>query len=366
MDPSQLLRPNVLEIQPYTPGKPISEVQRELGLTDVVKLASNENSLGPSPKALEAVRAALADSHLYPDAGCVDLRAALAERLGIPATTIAVGNGSDELLTTLAMALVTPGDEVVYAAPSFISYPLVAKRLGAKPVAVPLTSDERHDLAAMASACTDRTRVIFIANPNNPTGTIVRTDEVAEFIDRVPEHVLVVFDEAYYEYVQSEDYPKTLPLVLDRRRVAVMRTVSKAYGLAGFRVGYMLGPEWLVDAVDRLRHPFNVSSIAQVAALAALRDQEHVARSVEMNRAGLQRVHRLFDELGMPYADSHANFAWVDTGRPAPELFQAMLRKGVIIRPGHIFGRPTHQRVTIGTPAEMDRFAAVLQEVLSE
>lgn len=365
MDPSRLLRPNVLEIRPYTPGKPISEVQRELGLTDVVKLASNENSLGPSPKALEAVRAALVEAHLYPDAGCVDLKAALAERLGVPTSQIAVGNGSDELLTTLAMALVTPGDEVVFADPSFISYPLVAKRLGAKPVAVPLTPDERHDLPAMAAACTDRTRVLFVANPNNPTGTIVRADEVAAFMDTVPEHVVVVFDEAYFEYVQAAEYPNSLPLVLQGRRVAVMRTFSKAYGLAGFRVGYMLGPEWLVDAVDRLRHPFNVSSLAQVAALAALDDTEHVARSVEMNRAGLARVHGLFDELDMRYADSHANFAWVDTGMPAQELFQAMLRKGVIIRPGHIFGRPTHQRVTIGTAAEMERFATAFREVLT-
>ena len=365
MDPAQLLRHNVLEIQPYTPGKPISEVQRELGLTDVVKLASNENSLGPSRKAMEAVRAALGESHLYPDAGCVELKRALAERLGVTTSQIAVGNGSDELLTTVAMALVTPGDEVVFADPSFISYPLVAKRLGAKPVAVPLTPDERHDLPAMAAACTERTRVLFVANPNNPTGTIVRAAEVAEFLGAVPEHVLVVFDEAYFEYVQVPEYPDSLPLVLQGRGVAVMRTFSKAYGLAGFRVGYMIGPEWLVDAVDRLRHPFNVSSLAQVAALAALDDPEHVAKTVEMNRSGLQRVHRLFDELGMHYADSHATFAWVDTGRPAPELFQAMLRKGVIIRPGHIFGKPTHQRVTIGTPAEMDRFATALEEVLS-
>jgi histidinol-phosphate aminotransferase len=366
MTPSERVRPNILQIRPYTPGKPIQEVQRELGLTDVIKLASNENSLGPSPRAMRAIEEAVSEVHLYPDAGCRDLRIAIADRNDIATSQVAVGSGSDELLTLLAMCVIDPGDEIVMADPSFISYPLVAHRLAAVPKMIPLTEDERHDLPAMAAACTDKTKVVFVANPNNPTGTIVQQPEVLEFLDALPPHVLPVFDEAYYEYVTHPAYPDSLSMVKEGREIAVLRTFSKAYGLAGLRVGYMMSPPWMVDAVDRAREPFNVSHLAQVAAIAALDDATHVRRSREMVREGLASVSRLFDSLDMPYADSHANFAWVDVKRPATELFESLLRLGVIVRPGHIFGRPTHLRVTIGTTAEMARFADALVEVLRQ
>jgi histidinol-phosphate aminotransferase len=366
MTPKDLVRANVLNIRPYSPGKPIQEVQRELGLDDVIKLASNENPLGPSPKAVEAIRRALPELNLYPDAGSVDLKANLAKRHGLPANQIAVGCGSDELLTLVGMSMLEPGDEVVMADPSFISYPLVALRCAATPVMVPLTPDERHDLPAMAAACGPKTKLVYVANPNNPTGTIVTAAEVQAFLRALPEHVLPVFDEAYFEYVAHPSYPDTLPLVQAGRDIASMRTFSKIHGLAGLRVGYMMGPAWLVDAVDRVREPFDVSSLAQVAAIAAMDDDEHVSSSREANRHGLDFLHEEFGAMGLRHAESHANFAWVDSGRPAAEVFDGLLRRGVIVRPGHVFGRPTHLRVTTGTEEQMVKFRSAFREVLAK
>lgn len=361
------VRPNILAIKPYTPGKPIEEVQRELGLSYVVKLASNENPLGPSPKALEAMRRAASETHRYPDAGSVELRDALGARYSLPTEQIAVGNGSDELLTLSGAVLINPGDHIVLGHPSFLSYWLVAGRTGAEATAVPLTADARHDLPAMAAACGPRTKLLLIANPNNPTGTIVSHQEVVALLDSIPPHVLVILDEAYYEYVDEASYPNSLALLKEgRENLAITRTFSKIYGLAGVRAGYMLGPSWLVDAIQRAREPFNLNLLAQAGALAALEDHEHVRRSRDVVAEGMARAEKLFESLRLPWVKSHGNFIWVDARRPATDVFDRLLHLGVIVRPGHIFGYPTHLRVTIGTPEEMDKFEQAFVEVLGQ
>lgn len=358
------VRSNILQIQPYVPGKPIQDVQRELGLSKVVKLASNENPLGPSPKAVEAMRAALGDTYRYPDSVASALREKIAQRNGLSPKNVAVGNGSDELLTLLGIVLLSEGDSIVYGDPSFLSYRLVADRTGAEKITVPLTSDLRHDLPAMAAACGPCTKMAIVANPNNPTGTIVTQTETEAFLRDLPGETLPVMDEAYYEYVDHPNYPDTVSLLKGGADVAILRTFSKIYGLAGVRCGYMLGPEWLADAVDRAREPFDVNSLAQAAALAALDDTDHVRASQTMNRRNLRQAEALFDTLDCPYATSHGNFIWVDAKRPATDMFDALLRKGVIVRPGGIFGQPTWLRVTIGTDDEMATFEQAFREVL--
>ncbi len=364
MTAADSVRPNILRIRPYVPGKPIQEVQRELGIANVVKLASNENPLGPSPMAVEAMERALRDVHFYPDAGAVDLREKLAERNGVKPSQVAMGCGSDELLTMLGMAFLNPGDEMVIGDPSFLSYYLVADRCDAKLVKVTLTEDERHDLPAMAGASGSMTRLAIIANPNNPTATLVRQTELNDFINALPAHVLPVIDEAYYEYFPEEG--SAIEFLKQGRDVCVLRTFSKAYGLAGLRVGYMFGPEWLVDAMERTRMPFNVSSIGQAAAIAALDDNEHLRKTIDTNRAALIGLATFLDALGMRHTESYANFAWADTRKSAADLFEALLRKGVIIRPGQIFGRPTHIRVTTGTKEQMTVFEKAFREVLGQ
>lgn len=360
---SPLIRPNVLQLQPYSPGKPIEEVKRELGIEDVVKLASNENPLGPSPRAIEAALRALQTANLYPDGNCFALRQALAKHLDVPPEWLLFGNGSDELIHFIGLTFLNPGDEVITGYPSFVRYDAAAHLNNATLHLVPLR-EHRFDLDAIRQQVNERTKLIFIANPNNPTGTIVTQKEVEAFISTLPEQIVVVFDQAYHEYVTHPEYPDTLHYVREGRNVIILRTFSKAYALAGLRVGYAIARPELVDAMNRVREPFNVNSVAQAAAIAALQDQEHLQRAVELNRRGLHYLYHHFERLGLRYVPSEANCVMVDLGRDSQPVFEALLRKGVIVRTGHIFGLPTYLRITTGKPEENERFINALQEVL--
>lgn len=363
------LRSNVLKMTPYTPGKPIDEVKRELGLTSVVKLASNENPLGPSPKAIEAVRQAAAEMHLYPDASGYELKKALGETYGLPLSQIIVGNGSDELIHFLGLVYLDSGDNVVIGNPSFVRYDAAAHLSDVELRAIPLDQEWKHSLDAMAQACDDKTKLVFIANPHNPTGTVLGHKEIAAFIEKIPASAAVVLDEAYFEYsVGFPDRLDALSLLKSGKNVVILRTFSKAYGLAGIRVGFGFASESVVDAINRAREPFNVNSLAQTAAIAALKDADHLQNSFEINQAGLERVAEFMSQRGYKTVPSRANFICVDvspSGKTGSEVFDLLLRQGVIVRGGGPLGMPNHIRVSIGTEAEMDEFFAAFDRVMN-
>lgn len=358
---AQLVTPSIESLVPYEGGKPIEELARELGVTDAVKLASNENPLGPSPRALEAARAAVNDVHRYPDGAAWALRDRLARFYDVRIEEIVQGGGSNELLDLAVRAFATPEHHIVFAEPSFVVYRIAALAGGVPFTAVPLVQ-HTHDLPAMAAAVTPRTRLLFVANPNNPTGTHVGRAAVERLLREVPEEVIVVMDEAYFEYADAADYPDSLKLRELRERLIVMRTFSKAYGLAGLRIGYAIGPAKLIDYMNRIRPPFNVSLPGQAAAVAALDDQPHVAKSRELNAAERTRLTERLQGMGLSVAPSQANFVLVDVGRPARPVYDALLRLGVIVRP--FASLPTSLRVTVGLARENDRFLAALAEVL--
>lgn len=363
-----LIRPHVPSLHPYSPGKPIDEVRRELGLERIVKLASNENPIGPSPRAIEAVTRAAQTMHLYPDASAHTLVHALATRLGLSPECIVLGNGSDELIHLLGLvALDGPETELLMGDPSFVRYDSSALLAQARLVKVPVDADLRLDLPAMARAINDRTRLIYLANPNNPTGTIVRRNDFEAFLRDVPGEALVVLDEAYYEYAMDvPDYPRSLDYVSRDERVFALRTFSKAYGLAGIRVGYGFGSPAIVDAIHRVREPFNVNSLAQAAALVALDDEDYLQRSITSNRAGLQRIATVLRRVGARPFESYANFVLADLGRPAQPVFEALLRRGVIVRAGSMMGHPNYLRVSVGKPDELDLFEEALIDVMAQ
>ena len=358
-------RREIFKLKPYTPGKPIDEVKRELGLDDIIKMASNENPLGPSPRAVEAISNMLSQIHLYPDANCFNLKNRLASIYEMPASGILIGNGSDELLKLLAETFLESGDQIIYAKPTFSEYEFTALIMGAECVEVPLI-DFTHDLQAMLDAITPKTKIIIICNPNNPTGTIVNRMQIKDFMDQVPDEVLVVFDEAYCEYVESSEFTSGLAYVKEGRNVLVFRTFSKIYGLAALRVGYTLTSTAIAQAVERVMEPFNVNSPAQVGALAALDDQEHVQRSQALNSRGKQYLYNEFERMGLSYVPTEANFIFLDTGKNCQEVFKGLLQLGVIVRTGDIFGFPTFIRVTVGTAEENQRFINSLQKVLNQ
>ena len=362
---SVLVADHIARLRPYVPGKPIEEVQRELGLTDIIKLASNENPLGPSPRALEALAAAAAGISFYPEGAAPALRAAVARAQNVPEDTLVFGNGSDEVLHLLALSYLRPGDEAVQGDPSFAMYEIYAAQSNAVSVKVPLTADLVHDLDAMAAAVTDRTRMVFIANPNNPTGTLVRQADMERFLDRVPENVIVVLDQAYDEYVDDPEKPDLRPLVLAGRNVVLLHTFSKAYGLAGLRVGYGIMRPEIAEVLNRVRSPFNVNLPAQAAAAAALSDTDHVARTVALNAEGLRYFAAEFEAMGLAYTPSQGNFILVDTGRDSRDVFHALQKLGVIVRAAHGMGLPQHIRVSTGTMDQNRRFIAALKDVLA-
>jgi len=357
----------IQQLTPYEPGRPISEVARELGIEDpdtIVKLASNENALGPSRKALAAARAALRTAHRYPEGSSHDLRHALARHLQLDPDQIAIGHGSNELIALIGHVFLEPGADIVVADRAFVIYRLVADLFRARTIAVPMR-DFTHDLDAMARAVTPHTRLVFVANPNNPTGTMVGRAEIERFMDQVPPHVWVVWDEAYIELLPPPMQAATLRYVREQRRVFVLRSFSKTYGLAGLRIGYAAAPADAIDALNRVRQPFNVNAIAQAAALAALEDREHVERTRRMVANGLRQLERGFQQLGLEYVPSVANFILVRVGA-GRQVFQQLLSRGVIVRPMDAYGLPEYVRVTVGTRAENRRFLRALADLRSE
>jgi histidinol-phosphate aminotransferase len=362
MNVRDLVPPWIRSLEPYPPGKPIDELEREYGVCGSIKLASNENPLGPSPKAVEAVRAALGELHRYPDGGCYHLKRALAAKLGVSREALLLGNGSNEIIELLVRTFLQGGDDAVMADQAFVIYRMVVQSHGARAICVPLR-DFTHDLEAISDAVTDRTRLIFLANPNNPTGTIFHRDAWQDFLRSVPSRVLIVMDEAYAEYVDDPGYPDALADLRRDRPLVVLRTFSKIYGLAGLRVGYGVGPPELIDLMNRLRAPFNVSTLAQAAALAALDDDEHVERTRRANAHGMRELRAAFTKLGLEQVPSWANFILVRVGN-ARRVYEGLLRKGVIVRPVPVYGFPEHLRVTVGRPEENRRFIEALTEVL--
>ncbi len=360
----ELVPPHIAAIKPYEPGKPISELERELGLTSTVKLASNENPLGPSTKAVRAMRTALKEVNRYPDGGGFELTRALSSRFDVPENGILLGNGSNELIEIIIRTFLRPGEEVLSAQGAFIVYYLVTQAAGGKNVVVPMRKDA-HDLPAMAAAVTDRTRLVFVANPNNPTGTWVGRKAVEKFLDALPDHVIAVFDEAYHEYVSRKTFPDTLAYVREGRPFIVLRTFSKAYGLAGLRIGYLLAPERYVLEMNKVRQPFNTNHLAQVAALAALDDERHLRRVVRLNKRERRFLEQQLHELGLSTLPSEANFLLVDIGRDGQDVYRKLLHRGVITRPMGGYGYPQHLRVTVGLPEENRRFIEEIRALLS-
>lgn len=358
---SSLVTPGIEELRPYDAGKPIEEVARELGISDAIKLASNENPYGPSPKALEAAKRVLDGIHRYPDASAYGLRGRLARAHGVSASEIVQGNGSNEIIELLIRCFTTREHHIVFASPSFVVYQLAAMAHGTAFTAVPLRN-HTHDLEAMAAAVQPNTRLLFVANPNNPTGTHVGRSAVERLLREVPADVTVVMDEAYIQYADAEDYVDSCELRGLRERLVILRTFSKIYGLAGLRVGYGIGPAHMVDYVNRVRAPFNVGLVGQAAAIAALDDEGHIQRCREGNLVERRRMSEELSKLGFTVVPSQANFLFVDFHRDAAEMYEALLKEGVIVR---TFGPlATWARITVGTPEENNRLFAALGRVL--
>ena len=361
-----LAQPGVQQLSPYVPGKPVDELARELDLdpASIVKLASNENPLGPSPKALEAIRQALPELTRYPDGNGFELKSRLAARCGVQINQVTLGNGSNDILDLVARAYLAPGLNAVFSQYAFAVYPISTQAVGAQGKVVP-ANDYGHDLDAMLAAIDENTRVVFIANPNNPTGTWFGPDALERFLARVPQSVLVVLDEAYIEFAEGDELPDGLKYLARYDNLLVSRTFSKAYGLAALRVGYALSSAQIADVLNRVRQPFNVNSLALSAACAALDDADYLAQSRQLNDAGMAQLEAGLRELGLSWIPSKGNFIAVDFGRDTAAINQALLRAGVIVRPVAGYGMPNFLRISIGLPAENARFLEALAKVLS-
>ncbi|MNF48912.1 Histidinol-phosphate aminotransferase 2 [compost metagenome] len=360
-----LAQPGVQKLSPYVPGKPVDELARELDLdpATIVKLASNENPLGPSPKALEAIRAELAELTRYPDGNGFTLKSRLAARYGVQAQQVTLGNGSNDILELVARAYLAPGLNAVFSEHAFAVYPIATQAVGAQGKVVP-AKDFGHDLEAMLAAIDANTRVLFIANPNNPTGTWFGPQALGDFLARVPESVLVVLDEAYIEYAEGDELPDGLDYLAEHPNLLVSRTFSKAYGLAALRVGYAISSAQIADVLNRVRQPFNVNSLALAAACAALDDSDYLARSRQVNDAGMAQLEAGCRALGLGWIPSKGNFIAIDFARDTAAINQALLREGVIVRPVAGYGMPNYLRVSIGLPEENARFLEALAKVL--
>lgn len=359
------VRPNILNVKQYVPGKPVEEVQRELGLKEVIKLASNENCLGPSPKAMEAVRKSLKDVNRYPDASSFYLRKKMAKYLGVDKDRLIFGNGSDEVIGMATRTFVSRGDEVVIAKPTFLIYEIISQIQDARIKFVPLARDLRHDLKAMKDAVTEKTKIVFIANPDNPTGTYVTKAELGNFFKGLPEKVVVFLDEAYFEFADYgfKDYPNGLDY-LDRPGVIVARSFSKAYGLAGLRIGYGISDPEVIGYMERTREPFNVNLLAQTAAAAAVDDKAFLKKTLLHVSKEKEFLYCAFRKMELDYVESATNFILVDTGRDCKKVFNELLKKGVIVRDMKVWGLDTYIRVTVGTRKEDEKFIEALKGVL--
>ena len=357
------VNPGIDQIAPYQPGKPVETLERELGITDSVKLASNENPLGPSPRVMRDLPSQLAQLARYPDGGCFHLKEALGKRFEVDPSMITIGNGSNDVLEILGRLFLRPGTNAVVSEHSFVVYGLVTLAQGAEVREVP-ARDFGQDLNATLSVIDDNTRLVFIANPNNPTGTWVKSAELERFLDAVPRYVLVVLDEAYFEYVSDPDYPDGLALMGRYSNLIVTRTFSKAYGLAGLRLGWSVSPPEVADLMNRIRQPFNVNSLAMAGGLIALTDDDHVEAGVAVNHLGLEQMRSGLGSLDLPYIPSAGNFLTVEFPRGAQPTYEAMLREGVILRPVGVYGLADYLRISIGTESENDRCLEALHRVV--
>lgn len=358
-------RPALAVIKPYEPGKPVEEVERELGIHNAIKLASNENPLGPSPLAVAALRQALEKVSFYPDGACFNLRRILAAHLGVGEDNLIIGNGSDEILKLIAEAFLREGEEAILCPPTFSEYEFATQLMGGKGRQVPAV-DFDYDLPGLKAAAGPRTRMIFLANPNNPTGTMITHAELEDLVNSLPDDVLLVLDEAYYEYADSDVYPDSLAYVrAGQKNVIVLRTFSKIYGLAGLRVGYGIAAPELIASLHKVREPFNVNFLGQVAAAAAIGDTGHLEHSRQVNAQGKEFLYRELLDMGLRCLPTQANFIWMQVPRPCRDVFKDLLFRGIIVRTGDIFGYDDYLRVTIGTAEQNTKFIAALKEVLA-
>jgi histidinol-phosphate aminotransferase len=359
----RLARKSILKIKPYKPGKPIEEVKREFGLRKIVKLASNENTLGPSPRALKALRDYLPKIYLYPEDSCFYLKRELARKLKVKMENLIVGNGSDEIMELIPKTFLNPKEEVIYGHPSFLIYETVIRIMSGKPVPVPL-KDYTYDLKGILRAITKKTKIIFICNPNNPTGTMLNEKEIRTFLKRVPERIIVVFDEAYFDYVVRRDFPDSIKLLKKYRNIIILRTFAKISGLAGLRIGYGIAQEEVIALLSKIRLPFNVNSLAQAAALASLSDAEQVKKTKRMNRQGKRFLYAAFKDLGLEYVPTQTNFILINLKKNGKKIYQELLRKGIIVREMNAWGLNNYLRLTIGREEENERFIQTLKKVL--
>lgn len=353
-------RKEIIHMQAYVPGKPIEDVQKEFGLDKIIKLSSNENPLGCSSMAKKAISDSLDHLSLYPDGNCGALRSAIASHLNVEETQLIFGAGSDEIIGMLAQVFLAPGNQLLTSAQSFPRYDSAAHLMGAEMIKVPLT-DYTYDLEKMQQEVTTDTKMVILANPNNPTGTYFTQKVLLEFLDRVPDHILVVLDEAYYEYADATDYPRSLGLLNTYRNLIILRTFSKAYGLASLRVGYGIASPEIIELLNKVRNPFNVNSLAQLAAIASLKDQDFVKHSVSVNQKSRAYMYDEFEKMGISFLPTQANFIMFDAGRPSDVLFQELQKYGFIIRPA--FGVPNWVRVTLGTLEQMKDFVTLLKKI---
>ncbi len=361
-----LALPGVRGLHAYEPGKPVDELERELGLSNIIKLASNENPLGPGQKVIDAITAELSELSRYPDGNGFALKHVLAEKHAVTIEQVTIGNGSNDILELLTRAFVSPDNEVVFSQHAFAVYPIVTQAVGAKAVVVP-AKKWGNDLDAMLAAITDKTRVVFVANPNNPTGTCIAKNALKDFISAVPDHVIVVIDEAYFEYAQDlfPDFESAEHYLAQTPNLIVTRTFSKAYGLAALRIGYSLSSVEVADFLNRVRQPFNVNSLAMSGAIAALTDEQHLQDSLTLNQAGLEQYHQACIELGLEWIPTAANFICINVKQNGRDVFEQLLHKGIIVRPVDNYDMPEFVRITVGTEQENQRCIEALTEVLS-
>jgi histidinol-phosphate aminotransferase len=361
---NDLVLPSVAAIAPYEPGKPPEELQRELGISESIKLASNENPLGPSPRAVAAIKAALADLNRYPDGANYELRRKIADHHKLPVENIFAASGSVEVINLLAFLFIRPGLNSVFSDHAFAIYPLATAAAGGTSKVAPTSDGYSHDLDAMAALIDSNTRVVFLGNPNNPTGTIYRRAEWKRFLAKVPENVVIVADEAYFEFVRDSEYPDSLQDHDVDRLIVTLRTFSKIFGLAGVRAGYAVASPDIIRLLNNVRQPFNVTSLAQVAVVAAMDDQQHIAETLRVNAEGMDYLTAEFGRLKIPFIPSHGNFFLADVG-DGRAVYDKLLRKGVIVRPMHGYGYPRHVRISVGLPEENRKLIKALEEILS-
>jgi histidinol-phosphate aminotransferase len=367
MGTQNLYRKELADLKKYVPGKPVEEVKKEYGLDEIIKLASNENPLGPSPKAIEAIREEAANIHIYPDGNAASLKNELSKKYNLKPENFLLGNGGEEVIKLIAQALINEGDEAIMASPSFALYEICVNHMGGKSIKIPLKDNFEHDFEAFVEAITPKTKIIFVCNPNNPTGNIMPKERIDWLLANIPDHIVLMLDEAYYEYaIKNPDYPESLDVLAKRPNTIILRTLSKVAGLAGIRVGYAISNEEMVGEMTKVKGVFNVNRLAQVAAIAALNDPAHIDKTVDLNYESLQKIIDFCDARDLGYVPSNANFIFMNVKADSKVVFEKLLRRGLIMRPGFLWGYETWARISSGSIEETEKFLLGLGEVLDE